>query len=252
MARTRLVDDLREWADKLRSLRLVDMRELYKEWEPSHLRRFLRHYAVDCVFDVGANFGQYAQMIRRKVGYKGLLISFEPNPVAAAALRVQARGERNWVIEEVAIGPSDGVATFNIMRNSEFSSLSTPRHDEIGIFGNLNRIEESVSVKTENLATTLARLRARYGFERPFLKLDTQGFDVQIVNSAPESVRAFVGLQSELAVKRLYADSVDFRQAISAYEDCGFQLSAFVPNNAGHFPRLVETDCIMVRNDLVA
>jgi hypothetical protein len=61
----------------------------------------------------------------------------------------------------------------------------------------------------------------------------------------------FVGLQSELAVKKLYTNSVDFRSAITLYGECGFQLSAFVPNNAGYFPQLIETDCIMVRDDLI-
>ncbi len=71
------------------------------------------------------------------------------------------------------------------------------------------------------------------------------------MSSAKNVVREFIGLQSELAVKKLYATSVDFRNAITIYEECGFQLSAFVPNNAGHFPQLIETDCIMVRDDLI-
>lgn len=61
----------------------------------------------------------------------------------------------------------------------------------------------------------------------------------------------FVGLQSELAIKRIYEDSVDFRRALGFYQELGFELSALVPNNAGHFPVLVEIDCIMVRSDLL-
>jgi hypothetical protein len=80
--------------------------------------------------------------------------------------------------------------------------------------------------------------------------MDTQGFDVKIVKASPNVMRSFVGLQSELAINKLYADSVDFRDALTEYERCGFILSAFVPNNAGHFPRLVETDCLMIREDL--
>ena len=248
----RLVEELHEQMARFRSRPALDARKLYKRWEQAHLRRLFDQFEVDCIFDVGANFGQYAQMVRRDVGFRGLMISFEPNPVAATALRNKARGKSNWQVEEVALGPSDGTATLNIMHDSQFSSLSTPRHDDVGIFKEMNIVDASVAVRTENLATALSRLRAQHGFKRPFLKLDTQGFDVQIVTAAPEAVGQFVGLQSELAVKKIYADSVDFRQAISAYENCGFQLSAFVPNNEGHFPLLVETDCIMVRNDLIS
>jgi FkbM family methyltransferase len=232
-------------------MRLIDVRRLHEQWEQRHLRRLLRLYEVDCVFDVGANYGQYAQMLRRHAGFRGLIVSFEPIPAAAAALRDKSRGDPKWIIEEIALSRSDGQCKFNVMTATQFSSLSAPRHDEVGLFEGTNRIAETVTVRTENLETAFGRLQRQYGFRRPFLKLDTQGFDVEIVSSARPVLREFIGLQSELAIKKLYASSVDFRSAITLYEECGFQLSAFVPNNAGHFPQLVETDCIMVRDDLI-
>jgi FkbM family methyltransferase len=236
---------------RLLDYRVIDESEIHTIWEQRHLRRFLRHYAVDCVFDVGANYGQYAQMLRRAGRYKGWIVSFEPNPTAAAALRAMAARDPKWIIEEVAVGSRDGVETFNIMKSSQFSSLSAPRHDEVEIFRELNTVVDSVSVKTEALDSAFARLRQRLGFCRPFLKLDTQGYDTAIVAHAGAALTEFVGLQSELAVKKLYLDSQDFRDALTLYEARGFTLSALVPNNAGHFPRLVEIDCIMVRTDLL-
>lgn len=227
------------------------VKNMYEEWEVAHLRQLFKHYSVDCVFDIGANEGQYARMLRNKVGFKGLVVSFEPNPDLVRQLRKDAGDSPNWLIEDVAVSTDDGTATFNIMKRHTFSSLSAPRHDEVDLFTKLNQVTKQVEVRTENLATTMARLRGVHKFQRPFLKMDTQGFDVQIVQAAPDTVREFIGLQSELAVKKLYEDSVDFRDAISVYEKCGFELSAFVPNNAGHFPRLVEVDCIMVRSDLM-
>lgn len=227
------------------------VKSMYELWEVDHLQQLFKHFKVDCVFDVGANVGQYATMLREKVGYKGLVVSFEPDPDIAAALAKKAEGQTRWVVEDLAISVEDGTAEFNVMKASEFSSLSAPRHDQVDLFTELNQVSKTVTVKTENLATTVDRLRGQFGFSRPFLKLDTQGFDTQIVSAAPEAVRTFVGLQSELAIKKLYADSVDFREAITVYEACGFELSALVPNNSGHFPRLVEVDCIMVRADLL-
>ncbi|MCB0939727.1 MAG: FkbM family methyltransferase [Mycobacterium sp.] len=224
---------------------------MYELWEVDHLQQLFKYFDVDCVFDVGANAGQYATMLREKVGYKGLVVSFEPDPVVAAELARKAEGQHRWVVEDLAISTEDGTAQFNVMKESEFSSLSAPRHDEVDLFRELNQVCTTVTVRTENLATTVGRLRGQFGFSRPFLKLDTQGFDTQIVCAAPQAVRTFVGLQSELAIKKLYTDSVDFREAITVYEECGFELSALVPNNAGHFPRLIEVDCIMVRADLL-
>jgi hypothetical protein len=55
----------------------------------------------------------------------------------------------------------------------------------------------------------------------------------------------FVGLQSEMGIRGIYEGSPNYREMLDFYESKGFVLSAFVPNNEGHFPDLVEIDCIM-------
>lgn len=236
----------------LRNLRVFDQRKLYILWEQNHLRKIFERFNVDCVFDIGANHGQHAEMLRQRVGFKGLIISFEPGPEAIAVLRRKALNDPLWRIEEMAVSTHDGEQTFNIMNDSEFSSLSSPKNDETTLFNHKNTVKQTFKVKTENLKTALSRLEKEYKFQRPFLKLDTQGFDVEIISAAKDIMQKFIGLQSELAIKRLYQTSVDFRIALDIYESCGFKLSAFIPNNAGHFPVLVETDCIMLRADLLA
>lgn len=236
---------------KITSIRLIDERNLYTLWEQTHLRNLLSHISVDCVFDVGANAGQYATMLRQKVGFKGLIISFEPIPKVAQALREVAKVDPLWVVEELALADNDGVQPFNIMNESQFSSLSQPSPNQATAFIEPNKVSEVISVRTETLTTAYARLKQVHGFRRPFLKLDTQGNDVSIISNAAPVINEFVGIQSELAISKLYQSSVDFREALTFYEQCGFDLSAFVPNNGGHFPKLVETDCIMVRRDLM-
>ena len=234
----------------VRNVRFIDRRRLYQLWEQSHLARLLDYLNVDCVFDVGANQGQYAEMLRRKAGYKGLIFSFEPNPDDARIARKKAEEDERWIVSQLAIAETDGKAAFNIMRSSQFSSLSAPNHQDSDLFRDMNAVAEVVTVDTQRLETVFSRLRVEYGFERPFLKMDTQGFDVKIVRASANTMCNFVGLQSELSIAKLYIDSIDFREALTEYERCGFSLSAFVPNNAGHFPRLLETDCVMIRSDL--
>lgn len=231
-----------------RHLRVVDMRWLPPLWEQRCLARAFEMFDVDCVFDVGANYGQYATMLRRDVGYRGRIVSFEPIPAAVEKLRELSKNDPNWHIEAIALSDRDGEQTFHVMDDSEMSSLAD-RSDDRAIRG--PGAGHDVVVRTETLSHALARLRAEYGFRRPFLKLDTQGYDVRIVEASADSMREFVGLQSELAVRKIYTTSVDYKDAIAAYERLGFTLSALVPNNAGHFPLLVEIDCIMTRSDLV-
>jgi FkbM family methyltransferase len=212
--------------------------------EPEQLERFLTAFQVDCVFDVGANTGQYAQRLR-EIGFRGLILSFEPNPDTAAALREAARSDPLWVVEELALDEQTGTATFNVMQSSQFSSLHDPDHSNTHDFVDLNCIARRIEVETQTLANLFPVLQARYRFERPYLKMDTQGHDVAVAKGAGRYLRQFVGLQSELSLTQLYKEQASFTEALEFYRSVGFRLSALVPNNAGHFPDLNEVDCIM-------
>jgi len=220
-------------------------------FEKVHLRRFLRHFNIDCVFDVGANNGQYADMLRQSVGYQGLIISFEPVPEIFAELEKKARRDRNWHVEQLALDDHSGEAMINVMREDQFSSLLDPKHDEVQLFASANVVTSRTKVRTERLSSVYQKFSERFRFSRPFLKLDTQGNDLKIARDARDILHHFVGIQSELSIKRLYEGAPAFAEAIDFYQGCGFELSAFVPNNEGFFPRLIETDCIMVRADLL-
>jgi len=240
---------LRLAARTLKYLRIIDKRDLHLLHERAHLRRLFELLNIDCVFDVGANTGQYARMLRRSVGYRGPIISFEPNPEVAAILRENARRENNWFVEEVALGASVGQATFNLMVEDQMSSLHQPQTIETDLFNANTAIVRQIQVNVSTLKIELAKFRKTLGFRRPFLKMDSQGHDFEIAIGADTSLKEFLGLQSELAIKRIYANSPTYDEALKFYQDNGFTLSAFVPNNEGHFPYLVETDCIMFRKE---
>ncbi len=216
------------------------------------LQKLLPFFEVDCVFDIGANNGQYAQMLRHHVGYQGRIISFEPIPKAAEKIRVLAKNDPLWSVEQLALSDKSGTTVFNVMQSDQFSSLGTPNHNETDLFKNANTLQEQITVQTETLEDAYQRLHKIHYFRRPFLKMDTQGFDVPITKSGQSIIHHFVGLQSELAIKKLYHESIDFREAISFYESLGFTLGSLVPNNGGFFPEMVEIDCIMMNQKFLS
>ena len=216
--------------------------------EPAQLRRFLRHFAIDCVFDVGANAGQYAIALRQ-LGFAGQILSFEPNPAVARELRDAAHGDPRWAVFQIALDSACRSLTFNIMAASQFSSLREPDHSATDAFHGINKVVERVDLMTQTLVDLFPDLQAKYGFKRPFLKLDTQGFDIKVVKGAGDRLSDFAGLQSELSLTSLYAGAPSYSEAIAYYRSRGFSMSAIVPNNAGHFPDLLEMDCIMYNRE---
>jgi len=212
--------------------------------EPEQLRRFLREFRIDCVFDVGANTGQYASRLRH-IGFGGLIISFEPIPEAAAVIARAARRDPAWIVKQLALDSRVRTVHFNVMKDSQFSSLHDPDHSATAAFADKNRVEQTIPVETQTIANLYPLLQAEYGFARPFLKLDTQGHDVDVVQGADRYIADFVGLQSELGLTTLYKGSKNFHEALVYYQTLGFKLSALIPNNAGAFPDLNEVDCLM-------
>jgi FkbM family methyltransferase len=209
-----------------------------------YLERFFTTFKVDCIFDVGAHDGGYAERIRR-VGFTGPIVSFEPIPRIAARLRTRAASDPQWFIEEVALDEVARPVTFNVMSGLECSSLLEPDNSETKLFASGTRTVETLNIQTGVLETFFEKYSQKLGFSRPFLKMDTQGADVAVAKGAGPRLIDFVGLQSELAFKRLYRNQNTYREAIDFYEKHGFALTALVPNNAGYFPALFELDCIM-------
>ena len=231
--------------------RLRDTRYLYQWQEVSVLRKVFDRCKVDCVFDIGANRGQYAHLLRQKVKFRGPIVSAEPNPNAFEALKRKASSDRNWYVKNIAVGKEIGQRQFSVMVGEQFSSLSAPISTDTSILAHLNSIQKQVMVKVETPLEFFNDARKSINFKRPFLKMDTQGYDAVIVRAAREIIGNFVGMQSELSFKRLYADSMNFEDALRLYENSGFSLCALVPNNEGHFPYLIEQDGIFINRDFL-
>lgn len=239
---------------KLSNFKLYNTRELHTIVEVQYLKKLIHEFKIDCVFDVGANHGQYALQLMHEIGYRGTIISFEPTPDLVKILSEKASCYENWHIEELALGASKGCIEFQCMNNSQFNSIHSPFKiglKELKETDSNNTVNNTIQVKQDTLASSYQRLKALHGFKRPFLKMDTQGHDRVIFESGLEVIEEFVGLQSELSFIKLYDNTDDYRTLINLYERYGFFLSALIPNNGGHFPHLVEMDCAMINRNYI-
>ncbi|HET6567751.1 MAG TPA: FkbM family methyltransferase [Rhodothermales bacterium] len=187
--------------------------------------KLLAAYGIDLVFDVGAHDGVYARHLRKN-GYKGRIVSFEPRQHSFRELARHADSDPLWEVENVGLGSAPEVATLNISRNRQSSSLlpMLPRHLEANY--------QSEYVTQEQIeVTTFDCVFRRYfrASDRPYLKMDTQGYERQILDGAAESLREVVGVQMEMSLVPLYEGERLFTEAITFMSQAGFTLMSIEP-----------------------
>ena len=214
----------------------------------SFMQRLLSFLRVDLVLDVGANTGQFYDLLRNHVGYRGNVVFFEPIPELAAKLRARAISEPGWRIEEQALSAMSEDKTFNIMADSQFSSFRMPTTVETARFSLENEIKSRLRMKTSTLKEWLPILRRDYDAKSVYLKLDTQGFDLDVLRGAGDELDSVSGLQTEATVTGVYEGAPRYHEVIGFLEGAGFFLSGMHPNNSAQFPRLMEFDCFMINS----
>ena len=112
---------------------------------------------------MGANEGQYAEKLRR-LGYKGLILSFEPIKSLAQLLKSKSCKDPNWHIFDHAIGDIDCSKELYIMQNSVFSSFLTPSVGDVDYFNESNSIIRSETVNVKSLNSIYRTLSSQFGF----------------------------------------------------------------------------------------
>ncbi|MFC7474979.1 FkbM family methyltransferase [Dankookia sp. GCM10030260] len=138
----------------------------------------------DLAVDAGANHGLHSYPMAARVGPAGRLLSIEPIPVLADALRAGAveRGLPQLELHQVALSDREGTAEFHWIRNADgYSGLQARDYP-------FQPDEQKLSVQTVRLEGLLE------GASQPwrFIKLDLEGGEF----------RALQGAERALAVSR--------------------------------------------------
>lgn len=210
------------------------------------LYRALENFGVDLVFDIGANVGQFSSELR-SVGYRGEIVSFEPLSLAHRMLEQAASGDPKWHVHpRTAIGDQNGEIMINIAGNS-VSSSALPMTDI-----HSSAAAESAYVGKERAPIcTLDSVADPYltESEHPFLKIDTQGFEWQVLDGAINTLKTAQGVLCELSLVELYEGQNLWKDMIDRLENAGFVPwsvhSAFTSSKDG---RTLQIDAAFFRN----
>ena len=214
-----------------------------------HLRLTLPSLGVDCVFDVGANRGQFGEELRT-IGYEGWIVSFEPNPEAAASVGEQAAQDPKWRVLPVALGETTGTQSLHVFQGSKLSSVLDLNAYAKKTFGTDARSVREDTVEMDRLDSVFDRLRGELGFRRPFLKMDTQGYDLHVLRGAEGCWEELVGLMTEVSLKPIYEGMPDITESLDAVREAGFDVTGLFPvcrdRRTG---AVIEMDCVARRRE---
>ncbi len=215
----------------------------------SHLQRLFKALDINVVLDVGGNTGQYGKMLRQ-IGYQGRIVSFEPVPECYETLRSMA--DERWEVHNVALGSENSRIDLNITQASAFTSFLHPNDYARQIRGKEVPVVDIRQVDVRVLDDMLPEILSSTKGEsfRVFLKMDTQGYDLNVFQGASDSLDLICGLQSEISIIPLYEKMPDYIEAITTFRKKGFELTGLYPVTRDHDSLfLVELDCVMKKKN---
>ena len=169
------------------------------------------------VWDVGANKGQYATMLRN-IGYSERIMSFEAMPKEFKILKGKAANDSKWVaIGPIAIGSNEGATDFFITSDSVSSSILKPLRSKAKnkIVVEVRRLDHYSKELKENVTR--------------MLKLDVQGSEYDCISSAGNSINKFSFIQMETSISPLYKGEKNYIEMIELMREKMFKPIFFYP-----------------------
>lgn len=200
---------------------------------------------LSIVLDIGANIGQFGSSLRLS-GYKGKIISFEPLPTEHRKLVDSTAKDKLWqVFDRCALGAIEGEMSINVAGNSYSSSLldMLPAHvaaapDSAYRGSVLTRVRSLDSIADEVNPDKIDL----------FLKIDTQGYELEVLRGADKLLNSVQGIQLELSISPLYKGQPLYEELIDYLKQRGFAIWSIFPGFEDKASgRLLQFDAILCR-----
>jgi FkbM family methyltransferase len=173
-------------------------------------------------------------------------IMFEPGHAAAVQVRQAARAfERSTVIEG-ALANIDGKLPLYITRNPTCISLLQPNDQLLQHYG--LRVHFEV---VDQIVVSCARYDTLFAAgevpQPDVLKLDTQGFEYQVLLGFGGLLRSCIGVELEAHLYPLYREQRLLHDVVSLLETFGLVLSRLSPKTTGFDGNVVEVNAFFTR-----
>ena len=213
-----------------------------------HLADLMPLLNVDCALDVGAHHGDWARGLR-DVGFRGRIVSFEPASEAYRALERASSADSEWLVHRLALGAADEQRDLNITKEptlASFRDTSAAGKQHLRDYQDVQRVD-AVDVRLlDSVFPECVR-----GLENPcvLLKLDTQGWDLEVLRGAETTLAQVGAVQIELALEPLYEGAPPYLDALTALDRLGYVPTGFFPVASLDAARVLEVDCVLRRRN---
>lgn len=208
--------------------------------------KIINNCKINLLFDIGANAGQYSKKMRN-LGYTKKIISFEPLKDVFEVLKQHALHDKNWIVNNYALGNEDSVGIINVSKKSDCSSILNmlPEHKQSA--SGLEYITQQ-EIEIKKLDTVFSSFAGKS--DNVMVKIDTQGYEKNVIDGAFESLRKIMIIQLEMSIVPMYENEMLFVEMIEYLKNKDFQLYSL---ENGHYNRktgrLLQVDGIFVNKN---
>ena len=181
-------------------------------------RELIESVALSTVVDVGANKGQFSLLVRAL--HPGVdIIAFEPLAGAADRYRRLFAGDGRAVLHEVAVAPECGPATMHVSASDDSSSLLPITARQSTLFPGT----EEVGTAQVDAGPLGAFVTATDITAPALLKIDVQGFELEVLRTATSLLGLFDLIYVEASFEMLYRNQALAEEVAAFLEEHGFE-----------------------------
>lgn len=149
---------------------------------------------------------------------------FEPDQRSSEELV----SDDNKIVFPIALSNKRTTLNLNLCRKPQVSSIYAPNRDFLDLFSDKTRwdILDTIELKATPLDTVISDQNTREKCD--FIKLDTQGSELLILEGASETLSSIVGIECEVEFLPLYEGQPLFGEVSSYLSQHGFSLIDFM------------------------
>ena len=212
------------------------------------LNNLITKLEINLIFDVGANEGQFAKKIIEN-GYKGKIISFEPLNDPYEKLVLKSSKFENWKVEKLSLGSENKNSEINVSNYSLSSSIFPISSKHLKAKKNSNYTSKQ---KTEIKKLDTYIYENKVASDHSFLKIDTQGYEYNVLGGSVQNLKNFRIILCELSFKELYIGQKLWTDIINFLEKNNFEIwfleKGFQSQENG---QMLQADCIFVNKAFI-